>query len=425
MLDLLILLTIAFPCWYVYRRCVTHRMVQIDHVGTFTFGYLFYWITPLAVRAYLSKVKFPLASTWVGLFREKLIMPYALACLALYLCFALGDSLGVKIFHDAVPAKERPVPRLALSLTALAACLLLVYTILLFRAELLRPSLPTDLAAQAARGAVTTCVIVFAVLSVIFTVDRPEMSWSRRLRSRYFLLLLAGSLLLLWLGSRLYVASFLAMFAVYQSCFRKRFKLRTVVSAGVVLALFFGAVGMWREGGDASGAAFNIVEEPMLNSLSLVHHLRYKGIAWTNTPLQLESDLLNLVPSVLLPNKIEILKKPDAYRPLGGLNSFVSFNLNFGILGTGVFLFVWPVLFRYARSRARNIFFATAYILCSGWLAFTFFRDPFSISLVKAILQDSIAMPLVIIAFGALLTASCSPRIASQELAGNLQAGTP
>ncbi len=96
--------------------------------------------------------------------------------------------------------------------------------------------------------------------------------------------------------------------------------------------------------------------------------------------------------------------------PLGGLNSFVSFDLNFGVGGSAIFLFLWPIPFRYLKSRPTNTLFATMYVMSSGWLAFTFFRDPFSISLVKAILQDSILMPALVVAFGWLLSAACSPR---------------
>jgi hypothetical protein len=408
--DLLLLIAVAVPCWYVYQRSVSHGLVQIDHVGTFTFGFLFYWITPLFVRIYVAKLDFPLAATWSALFREKLITPYALSCISLYLCFALGDSLGLRLFHANPARKASPVPKLALSLATLAGCVLLLYTAFVFRAALSRPASPTDVATETARGAVTTCMILLGVVSLLFTVDRPQMPWRRRLGSGYFLTFIAGAGFMLWLGSRLYVASFLIMFAVYQSNFRKPFKLTTVIAGGLVLALLFGALGMWREHGDMTGALFNVVEEPMLNSLSLVHHLRYKGISWFNTPNQLGSDFLNLVPTLLLPNKAAILKKPEAFRPLGGLNSFVSFDLNFGVGGSAVFLFLWPIAFRYLRSRSTSTVFATMYIMCSGWLAFTFFRDPFSISLVKAILQDSILMPAVVVGFGWLLSAACSPR---------------
>ncbi len=410
MSDLLLLLAVVVPCWYVYKRAVSHGWVEVDHVGTFTFGFLFYWITPLFVRMHAAKLNFPLSATWSALFRESLITPYALSCVSLYVCFALGDTLGLRLFRVNTTSKESKVPKLALSLATLAGCALFVYTAYTLRAELFRSASPTDLAAEAARGAVTTCVILLGAVSLIFAIDRPQIPWRKRLCSGYFLTFIAGCWFLLWLGSRLYVASFLVMFAIYQSNFRKRFKFTTMVAGGIVLAIFFGALGMWREEGDMTGALFNVIEEPMLDSLSLVHHLCYKGISWFNAPSQLENDFLNLVPTLVLPNKFAILKKPDAYMPLGGLNSFVSFDLNFGVGGSAIFLFLWPIPFRYLKSRPTNTLFATMYVMSSGWLAFTFFRDPFSISLVKAILQDSILMPALVVAFGWLLSAACSPR---------------
>ncbi|MGA3055776.1 MAG: hypothetical protein ABSD63_16340 [Candidatus Korobacteraceae bacterium] len=408
-LGLLALIAVVLPLCYVYKRCVSHGRVEINHVATFTFGYLFYWITPLVVRIYFAKVNFPMVSIWSSLFRARLIVPYALSCIALYICFALGDSLGLRLFRNQPRRPSHKVPRLALSFMTVAGCLLLVYTAFAFRGALSRRASPTDLAAQAARGAVTTCVILLGIVCLIWIIDRPEVSWRRRLGSSYFLSFIAGSLFMLWLGSRLYVASFVVVFAIYQTLFRKRLKLKMVVGGAIVLALFFGAVGMWREEGDISGALFNVAEEPMLNSLSLVHYLRYEGISWFNTPTQLARDFMNLIPTVLLPNKYEILKKPKVYQPLGGLSSFVSLNLNFGIIGSALFLFLWPIPFRYLKSRLSNTLYATMYVMCSGWLAFTFFRDAFSISLVKAIFQDSIVIPLVIVALGYLLTAACSP----------------
>jgi len=408
-LGLLALIAVTLPCWYVYKRCVLDGRVEINHVATFSFGFLLYWITPLVVRIYAAKVDFPMASVWSNLFLARLIAPYALACIGLYICFAFGDSIGLRLFRAQPRRPTDKVPRLVLSLATFAASVLLLYTAFVFRAALSRRASPVDLGAQAARGAVTTCVILLGLVCVIFTVERQEMSWRRRLASGYFLCFIAGCLLMLRLGSRLYVASFLVMFAIYQTMFRKRFKLSAVAAGGIVLAMFFGAIGMWREEGNLSGAFFNVAEEPMINSLSLVHHLRSKGISWLNTPEQLGRDFLNLAPTLLVPNKVAIVKKLKVYQPLGGLNSFVSLDLNFGMIGAGLFLFVWPIAFRYLKSRASNSLWATIYIMCSGWLAFTFFRDAFSISLVKAIVQDSVLLPVLIFGFSRLLRAACRP----------------
>ena len=419
--DVLCLLAVILPCWYAAKRSLFHGRIEVNHVTTLSFGFLFYWITPLAVRIFASRTDFPLAATWLSLFRERLVEPYALSCIALYLCFVLGDSLAIGWF----PVKQMPttakVPRLALSLVAAATTALMLYSAFIFRAALFRAASPTDFQVGVARGAVTGCVVLLGVLVVMFTLDHPEMSWRERWLSPYYLAFVAGGLLMLSLGSRLYVASFLVMFVIYQTNFRSRYKLRTVVAAAAAFAFLFGAVGTLREGSGVSGAFFNVFEEPMLGSISLVHHLRYKGISWTNTPTQLANDFENLIPTVLMPNKFYVIKKPDAYRPLGGLHSFVSFDLNFGVLGSALFWFLWPVGFRYLKSRSSSTLFGAMYIMSSGWLTFTFFRDPFSISLVKAILQDSILAPIAIVIFGRFLYLACSPEATSGALLGTPQ----
>ncbi len=412
--DLLLMIAVLLPGWYAYRRSVSHGLVEINHVTTLSFGFLFYWITPLAVRVWAPRIEFPLSSAWLNFFRERLIAPYALSCIALYLCMLLGDTLGLSLFRQARPkpagATAKQVPQLALSLATLAACGLMAYSAFLFRDTVFRPADPSTFEVGVARGAITACVVMMGMVAIMFTVDRPQIPWRKRLLSWYLLPLIAGGALLIFLGSRLYAASLLVMFVIYQTNFRARYKLRTVIAAAVIFAFLFGAVGVWREGGSLTGAFFNVLEEPMVSSISLVHHLRYKGISWINSPAQLASDFENLVPTVLLPNKFFLMKKPDAYRPLGGLHSFVSFDLNFGILGSAVFWFLWPMGFRYLKSRSSSTLLATIYIMCSGWLAFTFYRDPFSISLVKAIVQDSILLPVLLVAFGWLLSAACLPR---------------
>ncbi len=408
MLKVLLLIAVVLPCWYTYKRSVSHGLVEVNHVATLSFGFLFYWITPLAVRIFAPQAEFPLSETWSALFQADLIAPYAIACIALYACFALGDSLALARFHPA-QAKDPKVPKSVLSFVTVAGCLLMMYTAFVFRKGLLRAATPTDIPAQAARGAVTAYVVLFGVVAILFAIDHPLVPWRKRLLSLYYLPLIVGCAMLLLLGSRLYVASLLVMFAIYQSCLVERFRVKTVVTWLLVFSFFFGAIGAWREHGSLKDAFFNVFEEPMLVSLSLAHHLAFKGVAWINVPTQIASDFMNLVPTLLVPNKIDRLKPPDAYSPLGGLHSFVSFNLNFGFLGSALFWFVWPMWFRYLKSRLSGTLCATMYILCSGWLTFTFFRDAFSISLIKAILEDSILVPLAIFALGYAVSRNSSP----------------
>jgi hypothetical protein len=339
----------------------------------------------------------------------------------LYFCFAIGDTLAIRMFRKSTATPSPKIPKPALTLVTLAGFLLMLYSAYFERAYLFRAAAPNTFRVGVARGAVTTCLVLLATVALMFTIEHPEIPWRKRLSSLYFVAPIAAGGLMILLGSRLYVASILLMFAIHQTTMRARMKLKTIIAAGLVLALLFGAFGTWREGSSITGASFNVFLEPMLGSLSLVHHLRYKGIAWINQPTQLIADFQNLIPTVLMPDKFKTLKKPDAYRPVGGLHSFVSFNLNFGLVGTAIFLFLLPMGFRFLKARMPRTLPATFYIMCTGWLAFTFFRDPFSISIVKAMFEDSIILPTLIVIFGSLLHAACIPISSNDAVAGNLQ----
>jgi hypothetical protein len=411
MLDLLFAIAVLLPAWYAYRRSVARGMVAINHVTTFTFGFLVYWITPMLAGVYGSRFASQLSSVYFSFFTERFVVPYLAVCIGLYLCFMIGDSLGARLFHYSEARTASITPKVALSLVTAAGCVLALYTSYTLRAELLLPY-STRLTFKTARGTLTSCVVLLGVVALIFTLDRPRIPWRKRLSSRYILPFLAGCMAFLWMGTRLYFVSFFVMLAVYQSNFQKRLKLTTVLLGMIGLVAVSGAVAILRSHGEIhkiADATISLFQEPVLTSLSLVHYLGGRHIAWTNSPVYLASDFSNLIPALILPEKAVLRKRMPVYNPLGAVHSFVSFNLNFGVLGTAAFLFLLAIGFRYLKSRSSSTLFATMYIMCSGWMAFTFFRDAFFISLVKTIVQDSILLPIAIIALGRLLSAACVP----------------
>jgi hypothetical protein len=405
--HLLVLLAVLLPCWYVRRCSVKDGMVEINHVGLFTFGFLLYWIMPMVIGVFGLDLAVRAPDIWSSLFRQDLVDSYISVCLCLYLCFFLGDLLGKRLFRYKGSVTP-PVPILVLTLVTAVAGALAVYTAATVWDQLLLPY-GTNLTFNPARGRVLSYIIVMGVAALMYAVDRPHMPWSKLLKSRYFLPFLTGMSIFLLEGTRLYTASFILIFAVYQSNLRGRFPIRKIVGWTLLYALLFGAVGAWRAQDKLSGAALNVVQESVQPSISLLSYLHSRGIAWTNSPVYLASDFANLVPYLPMPDKASLIKKLPVYSPLGAMNSFVSFNINFGVIGTAIILFFLALGFRYLNSRRSNNLWATIYILCSGWMAFTFFRDPFKISLVKVILQDSILIPVVIVGTGRLLTAACLP----------------
>jgi hypothetical protein len=120
-------------------------------------------------------------------------------------------------------------------------------------------------------------------------------------------------------------------------------------------------------------------------------------------PKYLASDFCNLIPSAVFPGKAALIQAPDFFSPLGALHSFVSFSFNFGLIGTAVCMFLLPVGLRWIRARDGSPLYRTMYVMLSGWLAFTFFRDPFSVSIVKTMVQHSILLPIAIVSIARLL----------------------
>jgi hypothetical protein len=208
-----------------------------------------------------------------------------------------------------------------------------------------------------------------------------------------------GALFLMLIGSRLYVASFVLMFAAFRSLYIVPFSKKQVALAGLLMVALFGTVGALRVNSSIMDAGFNVLLEPLLTSVSLVYFLRYDHLAWLAAPKYLISDFCNLLPSAIFPGKAALIRAPDVFSPLGALHSFVSFNFNFGLIGTAVFMFLLPASLRWIKARDKSPLYRTMYVMLSGWLAFTFFRDGFSISIVKDMVQHSILLPTAIVAF--------------------------
>jgi hypothetical protein len=144
----------------------------------------------------------------------------------------------------------------------------------------------------------------------------------------------------------------------------------------------------------------NLAAEPVFTSFSLVSFLSSNHLPWIEFPRFLIVDFLNLVPSAVLANKQDYLLDPTKagfsfVSPFGAMSSWVSFIINFGLAGTAVVMTFIGFFLRRLLMNANSPIFKTQYLMCSAFLVFTFFRDPFSVSLVKTFFEFSIVMPLV------------------------------
>ncbi|MGB6386259.1 MAG: hypothetical protein WBD25_01815 [Terriglobales bacterium] len=329
-------------------------------------------------------------TTWAVLFDTRWTGPYLAVIIAIYAAFVAGDQFGIRAFRTQQLQPKRLSPQV-LGVLSSSVFLVFLAEIAAHRVALFAPY-TTDLSGQIARGNVTAWVVLLGSLVFLRISSYP----------RFTMLILpftAGALFLVVVGSRLYVASFILMFAAFRSLYVRPFKKKQVAIAGLLVVALFGTVGTIRVNSSIADAGVNVLLEPVLTGISLVYFLRYDHMAWLAVPKYLVSDFCNLIPSAVFPGKASLIKAPDFFNPLGALHSFVSFNFNFGLIGTAVFMFLLPVGLRWVKARDGSPLYRTMYVMLSGWLAFTFFRDPFSVSIVKTMVEHSILLPTAIVAF--------------------------
>jgi len=400
----LLFLCMVLPGIYAIRRSYFQGKVEINHVTLFTVGFLAYWILPIGIVALLSShVQDYLGDDLMNLYAGAGSMEeYLIFCGIIYLAFVAGDMLGRrKIVRSA--GRLKPVSGKILLLFGVMGGIIAAGAMIQARDILLKGTYVHD-PDPIERGTVAAACNFLFLPAVIYIVQTNPSTLKRLLFNRYMVLFLPPNIILFLSGSRLYFISFLLMLIVYWTSFRQRIRAARLVAVLLGAITLMGAVGAYRLGGSGEHSIIaNLIEEPMFTSFSLAAFLGSHKLFLWNYPVYLASDLINLIPSAVFPGKIALINQmPDVYTPLGALNSFVSFQWNFGLIGTMIFMF----LFGYFLTRLRrhcDLWSRVAYVLSSGWLTFTFFRDPFSISLVKNILEFSLLIPAVMIAFSRLV----------------------
>ncbi len=414
LLQILVALNVMLPIAAVLGHCGVKR-IQIDHLATFTFGYLFYWIMPVAagLGGVFADPSHPGMPAWYSLFYtvpNSALEGFLLLSLVCYCVFLCGTWPGTRIHSRPSPRPGAPAfdRRLLKPLLWLSAICLAALSFAL-RGQLFTgyatgvdPWTPDPL--RSALGALTTMLMILLLLDCTAKDqgERGNGAFRRLLVGRFLLLYLLASLLDVSMGARMYMVSGILMLCVYRSVFFRRFaavNLLSLVSIGLLVA---GFVGVWRMGKADYGIVENLASEPMFTAMSLMHFLASDRLPQLRYPVPLLSEFLNLVPTFLFPGKMDLFLQPEdvgyvTFSPGGGLNSFFSFMINFGVLGTIGALFGLGFTMAVLKRKAGSPLLRTIYIMISGWFGFTFFRDPFYVSIVKCIVEFSVVVPISIV----------------------------
>jgi len=411
MFTALLCCTLALIALLARSFCTGHGRIYINPMFGFLSGLIYYVVLPSCVIAYFSEEMstFVLYSHELSLANATFVMGFTLASLA---TFAVGAYL-IRMLTG--PAPEQAVYRPAEAFRSdveLAALVLTAATVLFFLLSFsIRQFLfmgydssalenETVWALRGAMSSFYSLIYVCIVAIVLFTQPRLR-SW----RALLLFISFAGSTtVLLSLGARLYVAAaflcFLALYSVLKNGI-PAFRLAIFI---IGTAALFGSVGVLRSSSSAGLASvlLNIMLEPLLTSISLFTLVNNNATIWVGQAHLFLLDFQALMPSFLFPEKAGLFTRLETdygytfEAPVGGFHLLFSALINFGVLGTVALAIPFGAFIANLSGMPTrfNRLSALMSIALTGVLVFTFFRDPFFISVVKNLVGMSILLPI-------------------------------
>jgi hypothetical protein len=378
----------------------------------FTLGYLYYFVVPIIVGYYGFFPGLPAMKIWFSIYNNieiNALISYLLIILSFYLAFITGSVL-IKARKLKVKSIDLNFNKGSLKIFFYFSVALSMLFISRFRSDFFAGYSGKVSLNFAEKGPFIALSLVVLALAIIYAAKIHSIYGDNILPkklfiNKYFLFYFFIAILILSLGGRLYFISSIFIILIFYTVYVKPIKLMKAVWLGVLLILLMGSIGVLR-GGDKQfsfvNALFNVFQEPLYTSFSLVSFLETSTFQALNVPKLLVGNFINLIPTFIFPNKILYINTPfemgyTIYNPMGALNSYVSFMINFGFLGSILVFFFLGVFLEHLKTNKISVLSKTIYVMVSGFLAFTFFRDGFETSIVKNMFQFSILTPTFII----------------------------
>lgn len=412
----------AFICllivlFFLYKSSISQG-IEINHITTFSIGWLYYWLLPIFLYRFeiFSDMILPFKEDMERLnntVQDKSILIYTIYILVIYLIFILGDYVAKVKIKPTNQMKLYLSDKLVLNIFYFILLPVVIFFAYQFKDYFFTGYTKLDWFRAELKGQFVTLSLLLFILYLFYTVNKNfnKLEYTNKkdllmdlFLNKFFITYLFVGIYIVSMGGRLYFMTSIMVMIVYYTVYVKKIKYSLFIRYAVILFVLMILVGVWRNSGQVSLDFTNIYTaifaESILVGISLFNFIQYDFTFLINKPLFLMSDFVNIIPRFIFPNKDEfILNFADygyeIYSPGGALNSFLSFVINFGIIGNLLFFFLLGFLLRYIRN-TTNILGRVSYIFISGILTFSFFRDPFNISIVKLVVQFGIIVPVVI-----------------------------
>lgn len=405
-------INIVFTVFSIYMLCFNKKGIEINHTLLFGLGFLYYWMLPIVVGQFKLFQYSPAMDLWHGIYSNinpTTLTTYLKFSLIFSFFFYFGNFLGKSVFKNVKnDVSKFDFDRKLLVVLLVAITPIVIYFLLQFRDNLFS-FYQNEMNVTGEKGSLISASLILLSMTFMYAHAMENkfkgISFSKAIFNRFTVFYFVIALLILTMGGRLYFFSSVIMLLVYRSVYFKTITRRATFLFFIGSVALMGVVGIIRSGDSPvsfQGILFNIASEPLYTSFSLISFLDAGRIDLLNTAVFLGSDFSNLIPSFILQNKSALLVSPQNYgyvyfAPIGAMNSFMSFMINFGMVGSVIVIFLFSFFMSYLKAKTNHRLFRVMYIMMSGWIPFTFFRDPFSVSIVKQMFQYSFFVPLMII----------------------------
>ncbi len=419
-LLLLLGINVATPLAVLAFRYLFKKGIEFDHIFMFSVGFIFYWILPVGIGLFKFYIGADSMFSWYQIFqgiKNESLIAYLLCSFACYLFFVAGGTIGNRVFGSS----SSKILHITYDSRLLYLFLFIGIAITGIFAFSLRHLFFTGYSVSpwsTWKGSFTAGSIFLFSLAFVYGFRLQEESSTRltffqTTKNWYFFVSLLCAVLLVSLGGKMFFVSWIFMILTYRSVFFQSFRFRTLVIMFAAIAISSTFFTVFRTGDMQAFSIFVqrlfkndyfiylFLSDTLFASFNLIYFLQEQMLPILGFPAFLLCDFTRIIPTFIFPGKALFQLNPGDFGYTifysgGALNSFFSLMINFGIIGSILFLFSFSFLLQFLRVSPIMRPFRSIYCLITSFLAICFFRD-FNATMVKLIFEFSILLPVIVI----------------------------